>query len=327
MDLDANINNQETVVPLTHKDHHNKYQERWESRGSIRTRPRKTIDFSQKGYFFPSDKQTLLLNQDVVQLGEEIKEKILLQSCYKYLNDIVTLEIMIFVSICNKLIYSDLVVKYDDNVKLNVHTIIIDEYYHAYVAKDMILQLTQHYNNLEKFNYQLPDSYNAVQLIKNRLDQKYQDIFEIIAVCIFETTLVRELVEFFNSGNVHPSIRHYVNDHMNDEARHYGFFCELLEFTWAKLPDDYKENIGQQLASFIKLYLNVNSEKAFNLELLKYLLQDEKKATSVINALYQGFDITPEIPIVKNVINVLRKSKLLDDRYVKESFRNIGWDL
>ena len=33
------------------------YQQKWESRSSIRTRPRKAIDFSLSGYFYPIDKQ------------------------------------------------------------------------------------------------------------------------------------------------------------------------------------------------------------------------------------------------------------------------------
>lgn len=219
----------------------NKYQEKWESRGSIRTRPRKVINFSQEGYFFPIDKQILFLSQEVVNLGEKVKEKILLQSFYKYLNDIINLEIRLINLACNKLIYNNMVISYSEETKLNAHTIIIDEYYHVYIAKDMILQLKQYFPNLETFNYPISDSYNSVELIKNQLDVKYHDIFEILAVCIFETTLVRELVEFFNSENVHPSIKCYVNDHMNDEARHYGFFFDLLEFTWKKLADDIKE--------------------------------------------------------------------------------------
>ena len=302
----------------------NLYQESWEARSSVRTRPRKIIDFSQNGYFFPEDKQAIFLNQDVVNLGQKAKENILLQSLYKYLNDIINLEIKLIISACNNVIYRDLIIQYDDEKKLNAHTVIIDEYYHVYVARDMLLQLNQHFPSLKQVNYPASDAYNAVMLVKNQLDQKYHDIFEIIAVCIFETTLVRELVEFFNDENVHPSIKFYVNDHMNDEAKHYRFFFDLLCYTWKQIPQEYKDDIGSHLAGFIKLYLDMNSEKSFNLNILESLFEDKEKPSIIIQDLYKGFEITSEIPIVKNVLNILRKSKLLDNAQVKLGFLNIG---
>lgn len=303
------------------------YQETWEAKSSIRTRPRKYIDFKQEGYFFPEGKQPLLLNQEVLSLGQKAKEEILLQSFYKYLNDIIDLEIKLVNAACYKVIYNDLAVKYSEDIKLDAYLVIIDEYYHVYVAKDMLLQLKEHYPYLEKFNCPVSDAYNAMISIKEKLDIKYQDLFEIIAVCIFETTLVRELVEFFNADGIHPSIRYYVNDHMNDESKHHGFFCNLLSYTWKNLPEDYKENIGKYFANFIKLYLNINSEKAFNQELLNNLFKNEAKATSVVEELYKGFDITPDLPIIKNVLNVLKRASLSEDKHIKESFEKIGWNL
>lgn len=298
----------------------NKYQDKWESRSSIRTRPRKFIDFSLPGNFFPHDKQVILLLPEIKALGEKATQDILVQSLYKYLNDIIALETKLFYSVCSKIIDGQVVVDYSSQDKLNAHTIIIDEYYHVYVARDMLLQLEHHFTDLAKFDYPKSDSSHAMDTIKNRLPEKYRDMFEIIAVCIFETTLVRELVELFSGSDVHPSIKHYVNDHMNDESKHYGFFYDMLCHTWNHLPDDYRETIGTHLAEFVKLYLNVESEKQFNQQLLTYYLKDTKIANQLINKMYHGFDITADIPIVKNVLNVLKSSGIMDCAAVKEQF-------
>lgn len=298
----------------------NKYQDKWESRSSIRTRPRKFIDFNLEGNFFPENKQVLLLLPEVQVFGEAIAKNILLQSLYKYLNDIINLEIKLINSACNKVIYTKQIVEYSIEDKLNLHSIIIDEYYHVYVAQDMLLQLQNHFKDAPKFDFPLSDSFYAVSAISDRLDPKYRDIFEILAVSIFETTLVRELVEFFDSKDVHPSIKYYVNDHMNDEARHYGFFYDLLCHTWNNLPEDYQQNIGKHMADFVKLYLNIDSEKQFNLQLLEHYLKDQDRASMLISKAYHGFDITPEIPIVKNVLKVLKSSGILDSIYVRDGF-------
>lgn len=299
------------------------YQQKWESRSSVRSRPDKYIDFKLDGYFFPSDKQPILLNEEVQALGETIKKDILLQSFFKYLNDIIHLEVKLINSACHLVIYEQLPVTYPEETKLNAYTVLIDEYYHVYVAKNMMMQLDKQFPHRKKFNYPVSDSYNAVLQIKKVLHSKYHAIFEILAVCIFETTLVRELVEFFNSPSVHPSIKFYVNDHMNDESRHYGYFYDLLAYTWKNIPQDYQECIGRQLAPFVKLYLHINSDKQFNLALLSSLFGNEDKATLLVNQLYKGFDITSELPIVRNVIQVLQKTGILEHAAVKEGFKNL----
>lgn len=303
------------------------YQSRWESRSSIRSRPRKVIDFSRDGSFFPEDKQPLLLNDTVKSLGDDVRQMILLQSFYKYLHDIVHLEVHMINSACMKLIYDDLPVQYSDGIKLEAYTILIDEYYHVYNAKDMMAQLDRQFPNRHKFVYPKSDSAHAMDEIKQKLPETYRAIFEILAVCIFETTLVRELVEFFNTPDVHPSIKNYVNDHMNDESRHFKYFFDLMTETWAKLSDEARAEIGPLLGEFITLYLNVDSDKQFNLALLDSIIQNPEKSQEIVAGLYKGFAITPDIPIVKNVISVFRQTNLLDDESVQAGFKSIGWNL
>jgi hypothetical protein len=173
---------------------------------------------------------------------------------------------------------------------------------------------------MQKRDYPVSDSYKAIVAVKQKLAPKYWDIFEILAISIFETPLVKELIEYFNTPGLHPSIRHYINDHMNDESRHYGYFHKLLAYTWANMPADYQEQIGGVLAEFIVLYLNITSEKEFNLELLNELMPGNQQIIASINNLYQGFNLSAEIPIVKNVINVMEQVGILGHYGVKKSF-------
>lgn len=305
----------------------NMYQGRWESRASVRSRPRKLIDFFQPGYFFPEEKQPLLLNQDVIALGVDVKSEILLQSFIKYLCEIINLEIKLIVSASTSIAENTEIVKYSDSERLNAYSVIIDEYYHVYVANDMLLQIRHQFPNLPVMKYPLSDAHSAVVWAKTKLDEKLHGIFDIIAVAIFETTLVRELVEFFNSKDVHPSIKFYVNDHMNDEARHYGYFFDILTFTWEQIDGQHKDEIGRIIPEFIKRYLNIESDRSFHQDLLTYLFSDEKKAADIVGQLYKGFDVTPDVPIVKNVLNVLRKSNILQSHVVLGGFKNLGWEL
>lgn len=300
----------------------NKYQEKWETRSSIRTRPRKLIDFQLSGDFYPRHKQLLFILPEVYSLDETQKSEILIKTFYKYLSDIIDLEVNWICLACDKIIRGNLMVPYSEAFKMNAYTIIMDEYYHMYMAYDMILQLKEQFPdiNFQTFST-FSDSHHAIITIKNKLNKKYWDMFEILVVSIFETTLVRELVEYFQGPDIHPSIQYYVNDHMNDESKHYSFFFEILCYTWENLTDDYKENIGKYLAEFIHLYLNINGEKAYNFHLLSSILHSEEKAAKRIDSLYKNFCISPELPLVKNVLMVLQKSKILESNYVKSGFQ------
>jgi hypothetical protein len=310
---------------MTSETQRKNYQIMWECRSSIRSRPRKIIDFNKLGYFFPENKQPLLLNQELNQLLQDKKEEILLQTFKKYLNDIINLEIKLISSACHSILYTDLIIPFKNSTKLHIHTILIDEYYHVYVAQDMLLQINKQFPHLVSLDYPESDAQNAVKKIKQSLLPQYRKMFEILAVCIFETTLIKELVEFFDSEDLNPSIQCYVNDHMNDESRHFGFFFDLMCDIWKRLPDDYRMSIGNQMANFIHLYLNIQSDKRFYFELLYQSTKDKAYSRKMIEELYVGFEITPDIPIVKNVFNVLTKSGLLDHSAVQNGFKDFGW--
>ena len=300
------------------------YQQKWESRSSIRTRPRKTIDFTLSGYFFPINKQVLFLIPEIASLSVEKTNDILILSFCKYLQDIIQLEIKWIYSACHSIIHKNLSVPYSELIKLNASTIIIDEYYHVYIAYDLLNQLRESFPHLPALDNHFSDSYHAMVTIKSRLDEKYHDLFEILAVCIFETTLIRELVTYFDSDTIHPSVKYYINDHMNDEARHFGYFYALFCYTWERLSEDYKQLIGSQLGDFVTLYLNIQGEIKYNESVLAWVLADKARAKIEIDKLYQGFEISPDIPIVKNVLNVLTKAGVLAHEAVRKGFQSNG---
>ena len=300
------------------------YRLTWESRSSLRTRPAKQIDFSLPGDFFSRDKQVLLCLPEIASFGEKKIKEILVLSLYKYLKDIVQLESKWIYSACDSIIYKDLSVKFLDMHKLNACTIVMDEYYHIYIAYDLLLQLRTAFPHLPELESDFSDSYHAVQTIKNKLDVKFHEIFEILAVCIFETTLIRELVSYFDSATVHPCIKYYMNDHMNDESRHFGFFYGIFCHVWEQMSDEYKQAIGAELGNFVSIYLNVGGEIKYNKNILNWVFNDAEKANTLITKLYVGFTLSPDIPIVKNVLNVLNKAGVLNHKAVRDGFKKNG---
>lgn len=297
------------------------YQERWEMRSSIRSRPRKAIDFEAEGWFFPPEQQALFSLPEVKALSKLKQKEISILSFYKYLDDIVNLELNYIHHACRLIMSEPLVIEYADEIKLNANLIIIDEYYHVYIANDYIAQLKKEYPHLPSLKNTYSDSMVAMTLTKEQLPAEYRAMFEIIAVCIFETSIIKELVNYFNSPDIHPTIKYYLNDHMNDESRHYSYFFELMKDSWSRLPEDYKNKIGFCLGGFIKNYLNIEGARLYDIEVLSWLINDTNKATSLVNQLYEGFEIHSQIPIVRNVLEVLEKVGMMTHPKVIEGMK------
>ena len=147
--------------------YHNPYQKLWEKNSSVRTRSIKSIDFQEKGYFFPPEKQPLVTYDEISSLGEETIQKILLLCFVKYLKDIVELEIKPINEVCNKIFHNELPIQYSEELKLNALTIIIDEYYHVYNAQSILYQLEKGFPYINDYHYPLSDAYSALVNIKN----------------------------------------------------------------------------------------------------------------------------------------------------------------
>lgn len=302
------------------KNTFNDYLKKWDTRSLIRTQPIKLCDFNQEGLLFPPKQQVLLSLPEVIALGEEVKKQILSYSLGKYINDVINEEIKIVNSVCREITEDLSVIKYPPEIKLGAYTVIIDEYYHVYIAQFILEELFQHFPSIKEMDFPIPDTCHAATVIGERLEPECREIFKIMAACIFETTIAKELVSLTENQEINSSLRNYITGHLSDEARHHIFFYELLTYTWNHLSENTQKQIGMHLADFLILYLNIDSEKKFNYELLKFFLKDENKAHNLIEEIYGGFQITTEMPIVKQVLRVLKKSFIMDHKFVKESF-------
>lgn len=110
-----------------------KLQERWEKRATVRSRPRNVFDsvhsLSEGGYFFPRSHQPLSIHPKVVELGEEAINYLLVQSLYKYSNDIATIETRVVNNAILTVVMDSLPVKFTSEQKMHLYTIKIKKHF------------------------------------------------------------------------------------------------------------------------------------------------------------------------------------------------------
>lgn len=299
-------------------------QEKWERRATVRSRPRIIYNKDAGGYYYPVSKTPLVLHPMVVARGEKAKEFILIQSLYKYSNDIATIETKIVNNSILKVLNGQLPISFSNEQKINLYTVMIDESYHAYVAYDCMLQI-ENYTGVSSL--ELPKTIEiekAINQVKRKLDVKYHSVFDLICVCIAENTLTKEIVSMTDKKETHPFFQKIIKDHLADESRHSGIFFKLLGHIWSNLDNDFKNAIGHVLADFIELYLDLDVQKKYDRSILTELNFTDKDSSQILEDIYGGFKLTHSHPMIKNIIVMLEKTNVLDD-YTLYGFKYKGW--
>ncbi len=302
----------------------NKLQLHWEKRATVRSRPRIIFNPEDTGYLFPLSHQPLSVHPEVVALGTEALDYLLTQSLFKYANDIAVIETKVVNKSVLDIITDELSIGFSDDFKMGAYGVLIDESYHAYVAFDAMKQI-QNYTSIKPLP--LPKTIEiekASQLIKARLDAAYHNDFELITVCLAENTITKDIVNMTDKEETHPFFQRVIKDHLSDESRHSGYFFTVIEYLWANLEPERKRAIGGVLADFIELYLAAEVTIAYDKQILEQLGFSPEKVQQIVDDTHEGFPITRNHPMLKNIMAQLERAKVLDE-YVLQGFREKDW--
>src|SRR6056297_2995018 len=117
-----------------------KLQTQWEGRATVRARPRRLLPDSN-GYFFPKSRQPLCFHPLIQTLGSDAIDFILIQSAYKFMWDIAQIETNIVNEVAEKIANNRYPIPFPESLTFSALTVLVDESYHAYVARDFMNQL------------------------------------------------------------------------------------------------------------------------------------------------------------------------------------------
>ncbi|XVN43555.1 MAG: diiron oxygenase [Candidatus Rickettsia vulgarisii] len=237
----------------------------WDRKASIRSRPRRILEETEKlQSFFPISRQPIAIHPIIQKMGQSTISYILIQTVYKFMHDIAILE----TEMVNKgalIVANDhLNINFPAELRHDASSIIIDEAYHAYVAIDYINQVKQ-LTGVQPIEVLKKTSViNAVNFIKSKLDQALHDKFELIAVCIGEHVLTKDLISIGKDQNVGEFFQNIMADHVLDEGRHANIFAFILQYFWNWLPTQNKDILGPILLEFMREYLRLDIQQEYD---------------------------------------------------------------
>ena len=300
----------------------------WDKFSSIRSRPRRIIDNTvTHTALYPIQRKPICYHPIVQSLGETVINRILLQGAYKFMSDIAFVEIKMINHTAEKIYDGSFSYIFPDALRLDMLSIIIDEAYHAYVAIDFINQL-QAITGVKPIkathNIELQVSLNK---FKKLFQPRQADIFEIIAICIGENTLTKELFNMTREKNINPFFHQVMADHMIDEGRHSSIFRQVLRELWSNISEEDRCIIGAQMPAFVFDYLKPD----LHIEFDTILLSQQDLSTEDINTIIQDTYVPyttdylkKSNPIFKNLLAVLETTQVLEHGFTQDKFKEYG---
>lgn len=295
------------------------FAESWESRATIRTRPRRMVENDDK-LIYPLSRQPLVLGESFLRECPEQRDFALVQTLYKFINDVVIFETEIVNKTARSIAKNRFAVPFPFACRYDAMTVVVDEDYHALVAMDF-MQQTIAMTGITPI--ELPREIELSRAIPAALSlapEHLRAAVELICVAIAENTVTNDVAAFAKDDTVKQSIKGMMADHLLDEGRHSVFWARLVRIYWHGASETDRHSIAQILPVFIAHYLTNDIQKAFDFQLIEHLqLSDAARLALKSEVCGLAFPINRHHPLVANIMRFLRSSSLLDSPCVQHA--------
>lgn len=295
------------------------FADAWESRATIRTRPRRVLENDDK-LIYPLSRQPLVLSETFLRECPEQRDFALVQTLYRFINDVVIFETEIVDKTARSIAKNRFSVAFPFACRYDAMTVVVDEDYHALVAMDF-MQQTVAMTGIAPI--ELPDEIELSRAIPAAValaPEHLRSAVELICVAIAENTVTGDVAAFAKDDTVKQSIKGLMADHLLDEGRHSGFWSRLVRIYWHTASENDRQCIAQILPVFISHYLTNDIQKSFDFRLID-ALQISDVARRALKSEVSGlaFPINRHHPLVANIVRFFRSSSLLDSPCVQSA--------
>lgn len=291
----------------------------WEARATIRTRPRRIVEDDER-LIYPLSRQPLVLSDTFTRECPQLRDYALVQSLYKFINDVVIFETEIVDKTARSIAKDRFAIRFPFACRFDAMSVVVDEDYHALVAMDF-MQQTIALTGIEPIA--LPAEIELSRAIPAALalaPERLRSAVELICVSIAENTVTNDVAAFARDDSVKQSVKGLMADHLLDEGRHSGFWTRLVRIYWQTAPQPDREAIAQILPVFINQYLTNEIQNGFDFILIDHLPVSESVRQALkAETLALSFPINSHHPLVGNIVRFFRNSTMLEAPCVRQA--------
>jgi len=255
-----------------------------------------------------------------MQECSHLQHFVLVQSLYKFINDVVIFETEIVDKTARSIAKDNFAIRFPFACRYDAMTVVVDEDYHALVAMDY-MQQTIELTGIEPIT--LPAEIELSRSIPKALAMAPAHLkaaVELICVAIAENTLTNDVAAFARDDSVKASVKGLMADHLADEGRHSGFWAKLTRIYWNTASEEDKRVLASIMPVFLGEYLTNEIQQGFDFALIEQLpVSPSVKAALREEVEGMSFPITPSHPLVGNIVRFFKHSGLLDAPCMQEA--------
>lgn len=291
----------------------------WESRATIRTRPRRMLENDDK-LIYPLSRQPLVLSDTFARECPELRDYALVQSLYKFINDVVIFETEIVDKTARGIAKGHFAIRFPFACRYDAMTVVVDEDYHALVAMDF-MQQTIALTGIEPIALRGEiELSRAIPAALALAPEHLRGAVELICVAIAENTVTNDVAAFARDDSVKQSVKGLMADHLLDEGRHSGFWARLVRIYWHTAPASDRECIAQIMPVFIAQYLTNDIQNSFDFTLISQLpVTEPVKQALMAEVRALSFPISRQHPLVGNIMRFFTASSMLRDPCIQQA--------
>jgi hypothetical protein len=287
------------------------HADQWEQRATIRSRPRRVVEDDNLSYY-PAERQPLHAHPAIVEAGRHVQDYILLQSFYKYINDVIIFETEIVNRTALAIAKNRFPFEFPFGCRSDAMSVVIDEHYHAYVAMDYLDQVERSTGIAPIEQNKEIELSRAIPRAMAHVPPQYAAGMELIAVAISENTVTAEVAAFSRDTTLKRSVKGVMADHLADEGRHSVFWINLVKLYWAHIDEPARTALGQCLPFFLAEYLTNELQLEFDRRLVNALNLPAALRLQIANDMVGAYPITSSHPMIVNIRKFLKMAGLLE---------------
>lgn len=262
--------------------------------------------------FFPEKLLPICNHPMITKNGNELKEFLLTQLCYKYLQEICITETDVVNPTALNIAYGSVPVYLPEELQTHAFTIIIDEAFHSYVAKNFLNQVYKHTGFAP---LTIPRKNELTKAIEKILPQVPTDMLKdikLIATCISENIFTDEIINISRFTEVNEGFHQLMVQHARDEGRHAGYFVEIMKAYWKQSSIQQKNLFVEILPKFIEYCLDGIHDRDFLKELLKNCGLDNNQVEELVAENESESAAAGQLARLNNIIRCLKRSDFLE---------------
>ena len=274
---------------------------------------------------FPSRLMPFVHHPEIVALGEDVTDQILIRACYKWMEDIAHTETDDVGRLCGLLANAHHAVFIPQQARQVALTVMTDEAYHAYAAREFLNGVAELTGVLPGDDFGTYGLKRAMSWVENDVPKKDTQLLRIFALCIAENTITAEIMGVAQETAADNPFHIVMKEHMMDEGRHAVFFQNLLEHVWSQLDDSARRSVGNYLPTFLKKYL---FEPECLLPNFKTMLGDSGVPEEIIKSVLAPKEMSkdkwpPFLYIMRNIAHLFEKAGMTDHADVRQAVKMV----